>query len=149
MATRQGLSLLAAAAVLGGGLALAPAASAAPGSTTAKPAAVAQDVSAAKAKNAKCALKTAKWTTCKGAGKVTVKKGKTLLVELVSSGNKAIDLRIANANSKALAKKSNVKPGSGYVLSWTNNSSKSKVVKIQADRDVPVKVNANIRYKLK
>ncbi|MFJ9106531.1 hypothetical protein [Streptomyces sp. NPDC102283] len=150
MASRQGLTLITAAAVLGGGLALAPVATAAPGTASAKPTAVTQGVSAAaKAKPAKCVLKTAKWTTCKKAGKITVKKGRTILVELTSSGNKKIDLRIANKSSKALAKEYNVRPGSGYVLSWTNSSSKSKAVKIQADRDVPVRVTANIRYKIK
>ncbi|MFE2291256.1 hypothetical protein [Streptomyces sp. NPDC059452] len=143
MASRQGLTLITAAAVLGGGLALAPAATAAP---AAGPATVA--AAKAKPKNTQCVLKTAKWTTCKKAGSITVKKGKTLEVELVSSGNKPIDLRIANQNSKALAKKSNVRPGSGYTLFW-NNSGKAKKVKIQADRDQPMKINANIRYRIK
>lgn len=141
MATRQALTLITAAAVLGGGLALAPAATAAP----AAPATVAAK---AKPKNTQCVLKTDKWTTCKKAGSITVKKGKTLEVELVSSGNKPIDLRIANQKSKALAKKYNVRPGSGYTLFW-NNSGKAKKVKIQADRDQPVKINANIRYRIK
>lgn len=147
MITGKRLALGAATAVLGSGLAMAPAANADSLRGPAPAAASSSDQAAAAtsgnstvAGNWSCELKRGTgWKTCKSG--IAVGKGKTLSVELVSSGGKKL-----NVNVKGNKKK--VNPGSGYAISWTNNSSSAKKASVKVKHPKTVSVKANFRHKV-
>ncbi|MBB1246495.1 hypothetical protein GL263_23510 [Streptomyces durbertensis] len=143
MITTRRLALGAATAVLGSGLAMAPAASA---DTLRAPApTVAPSSVSAQATNFSCTLpKGTKWKTCRQ--DITVTRGKTLSVELVSSGGKTLNVSLGSSGNDRNQKA--IKPGEGYAVHWTNNSNSTKKASILVKRKATVKVQANLRYKV-
>ncbi|MFD4985421.1 hypothetical protein [Streptomyces sp. NPDC058374] len=128
--------------LLTGGLLLGPVATAAPAVPTTAPAAT--RARAAAPVNFSCALP--KNTSAKNCRSFSVPRGRTVSVELVSSGGKALTVGLKNSSGNLASKR--VSPGSGYAVHWTNNASGARSVTLYISEARLVEVKANLRYRI-
>ncbi|MFE7674997.1 hypothetical protein ACFU5N_22605 [Streptomyces albidoflavus] len=99
--------------------------------------------------NLSCTLpkKTQTKTSTKNCRSFSVPRGRTVSVELVSSGGKTLTVGLKNSSGTRLASK-RVSPGAGYAVHWTNNASGARTVTLYISDIRLVEVRANLRYRI-